>query len=300
MKPFELVICSGKGGTGKTSVTASLAVLADRPAVADCDVDAADLFLLLEPDVKRDEPFVAGRLASIDSARCLDCGMCREVCNFGAVAEDGAGALRIDPLSCEGCGVCVRFCPGGAIDFPERECGRWFVSETRCGPMVHAKLAAGGENSGKLVSLVREQARRKAEETDRELVLVDGPPGIGCPVISALTGADMLLAVAEPTVSGRHDMERLLELARHFEVPAAVCINKWDLDAGMTEGIAGWCAERDIPVLGRIPYDKSVTAAQLAGVSVVENGPSPAADAVNELWIAVSGELRQMARKENQ
>ncbi len=291
MKPRELVVCSGKGGTGKTSVTASLAVLAGKVALADCDVDAADLYLLLEPEVKRREDFIAGNLAKIDPSRCLDCGMCREVCNFGAVAENAEGAMEIDPLSCEGCGVCVHFCPGGAIDFPQRLCGEWFVSETRCGPMVHAKLGTGGENSGKLVNLVREHARNAAVERGIATVLIDGPPGIGCPVISTLTGADLLLAVTEPTVSGRHDLERLVELADHFKVPTAVCINKCDLDVETADGIASWCAERDIPIYGRIPYDKSVTAAQMEAVSVVEHGPSPAATALAELWSAVSGAL---------
>ena len=291
MKPRELVVCSGKGGTGKTSVTASLAVLAGKVALADCDVDAADLYLLLEPEVKRREDFIAGNLAKIDPSRCLDCGMCREVCNFGAVAENAEGAMEIDPLSCEGCGVCVHFCPGGAIDFPQRLCGEWFVSETRCGPMVHAKLGTGGENSGKLVNLVREHARNAAVERGIATVLIDGPPGIGCPVISTLTGADLLLAVTEPTVSGRHDLERLVELADHFKVPTAVCINKCDLDVETADGIASWCSERDIPVYGRIPYDKSVTAAQMEAVSVVEHGPSPAATALAELWSAVSGAL---------
>lgn len=291
MKPRELVVCSGKGGTGKTSVTASLAVLAGKVALADCDVDAADLYLLLEPEVKRREDFIAGNLARIDPSRCLDCGMCREVCNFGAVAENAEGAMEIDPLSCEGCGVCVHFCPGGAIDFPQRLCGEWFVSETRCGPMVHAKLGTGGENSGKLVNLVREHARNAAVERGIATVLIDGPPGIGCPVISTLTGADLLLAVTEPTVSGRHDLERLVELADHFKVPTAVCINKCDLDVETADGIASWCAERDIPIYGRIPYDKSVTAAQMEAVSVVEHGPSPAATALAELWSAVSGAL---------
>jgi len=291
LKPRELVVCSGKGGTGKTSVTASLAVLAGKVALADCDVDAADLYLLLEPEVKRREDFIAGNLAKIDPSRCLDCGMCREVCNFGAVGENTEGAMAIDPLSCDGCGVCVHFCPAGAIDFPQRLCGEWFVSETRCGPMVHAKLGTGGENSGKLVNRIREHARNEAVERGIATVLIDGPPGIGCPVISTLTGADLLLAVTEPTVSGRHDLERLVELADHFKVPTAVCINKCDLDVETADGIASWCAERDIPVYGRIPYDKSVTAAQMEAVSVVEHGPSPAATALVELWSAVSGAL---------
>lgn len=288
----ELVVCSGKGGTGKTSVLASFAALAPDKVLADCDVDAADLHLVLAPDVQRREPFLAGHEAIIRPELCRGHGTCAEVCAYGAVALDGNvgeaadGARRrvILPFRCEGCGVCVHFCPEQAIAFPERHCGEWFVSATRHGSMVHARLGVASENSGKLVTLVRQEARRLAEEQGCGLVLVDGPPGIGCPAIAAVSGADLLLAVTEPTLSGRHDLERLVELAGHFQLPVAVCLNKHDINPEQAAGIEAWCGERGLPVAGRIPYDQQVTAAQLAGTSVVEHGASAAADALRALW----------------
>ena len=236
----EFVVVSGKGGTGKTSLTASFAVLAGRSVVADCDVDAADLHLVLSPRVKLSGAFRAGHVAVIDAARCTACALCERTCRFDAVKRDAEGAGRprfaIDPTACEGCGVCVRLCPERAIDFPERLSGEWYVSDTRCGPMVHARLGVAAENSGKLVWLVREKAREIAAREGHDLVLVDGPPGIGCPVIASLTGASAALVVTEPTLSGEHDMERVLQVARHFKVPAAVCVNKWDLNPDMKEG----------------------------------------------------------------
>ncbi len=297
MKPLELVVCSGKGGTGKTSVVASFAALAGKLVLADCDVDAADLHLVLEPDVKRRERFIAGHVAVVDPTLCNGCQVCEDVCRFDAIRLQADGAAAVDPVNCEGCGVCVHFCPRGAIEFPDRDCGEWFVSETRCGPMIHARLGTGAENSGKLVNLVREKARDAAEQRELDLVLVDGPPGIGCPVISAISGADLLLVVAEPTVSGRHDMERLIALAKHFRLPAAVCVNKSDLDRETAEGIAAWCGEQQVPVLGEIPYDIAVTKAQLDGVSVVEHGASPAAEALQNLWRATEKALRETTRR---
>ncbi|MGB7629601.1 MAG: ATP-binding protein, partial [Candidatus Deferrimicrobium sp.] len=223
----ELVIISGKGGTGKTSLTASFVVLADRPVIADCDVDAADLHLVLSPRINERHEFRSGHEAVIRQDDCNGCGTCLADCRFDAVRMNGKAAgnatFVIDPVACEGCGVCIRFCPEKAIDFPERPCGEWMISETRCGPMVHARLGVGAENSGKLVSTVRREARRIAEEEHRFLVIVDGPPGIGCPVIASVTGATHVLAVTEPTVSGEHDLERVLSLTRHFSIPAAVC-----------------------------------------------------------------------------
>jgi MinD superfamily P-loop ATPase len=278
----EVVVASGKGGTGKTSIAASLAVLASRVVVADCDVDAADLHLVLTPTIRQRAPFYAGHEARVRPEACTGCGVCVEACRAGALrARDGSVAL--DPLLCEGCGLCVRLCPEEAIEFPERLCGEWFLSETRVGPMVHARLEPGGESSGKLVTLVRREARRLAVEGGYDLILVDGPPGIGCPVIATLSGATELLAVTEPTPSGLADLERLLELADHFQVPAAVCVNKWDLSGELTVAVEALARERRVPVLGRIPYDLRVTAAQVAGRSVVEEGGQAAAEIV-ELW----------------
>jgi MinD superfamily P-loop ATPase len=283
----ELVVISGKGGTGKTSLTASFAVLADRPVIADCDVDAADLHLILSPQVNERHEFRGGHQAVIRQADCIGCGACLANCRFEAVRMNGQGAgeatFSIDPLSCEGCGVCVRFCPVEAIDFPERLCGEWVVSETRCGPMVHARLGVAVENSGKLVSTVRREARRIAEDKGHPLVLVDGPPGIGCPVIASVTGASLVLAVTEPTLAGEHDLERVLSLARHFSIPAAICVNKWDLNVEMTERIESKVQQVGARMVGRIRYDRTVTLAQMQERAVVETD-GPAAEDVRHIW----------------
>ena len=280
----ELVIISGKGGTGKTSVTASLAVLANNAVVADCDVDAADLHLVLEPRVKEEHQFYSGREARIDQDQCVGCGICLDYCRFGAVKRDELTHLcSIDPVACEGCGVCVRFCPAEAIEFPERLCGRWMVSDTRCGPMVHARLGAAAENSGKLVSTVRNEARRIAEENNHSAIIIDGPPGIGCPVIASVTGATRVLVVTEPTLSGEHDLERVLALASHFEIPASVCVNKWDINPEMTDRIEGKARSVGAEILGRIRYDGAVTRAQIAGKAVVEI-EAPCGDDIRAIW----------------
>lgn len=287
----ELVVVSGKGGTGKTSVTASFAVLAGNPVIADCDVDAADLHLILAPRVRERHPFLSGREAVIRASDCTGCGECLAGCRFGAVrrlaGDDGRAVFAVDPSACEGCGVCVRFCPVRAIDFPERDCGEWMVSDTRCGPLVHARLGVAAENSGKLVSTVRREARRVASETGRSLILVDGPPGIGCPVIASVTGASELLAVTEPTPSGEHDLTRVLTLARHFGVPAAVCVNKWDLNPELSARIEENARTVGAWAAGRIRYHRSVTEAQLNGQAVVETG-GPAADDVRAVWRRLS------------
>ena len=283
----ELVVISGKGGTGKTSLAASFAVLAHRPVVADCDVDAADLHLVLSPRIKERHEFRSGHEAVIRQEDCIGCGACLAHCRFGAVRMNGKSAgdatFFIDPVACEGCGVCVRFCPEKAIDFPERLCGEWMISETRCGPMVHARLGVAAENSGKLVSTVRREARRIAEEELRSLVIVDGPPGIGCPVIASLTGATLVLAVTEPTVSGEHDLERVLSLTRHFSIPAVVCVNKWDLNPEMTKRIEDKARQAGARVVGRIRYDRAVTLAQMQERAVVET-EAPCVEDIQHIW----------------
>lgn len=283
----EIVIISGKGGTGKTSVAASFAVLADRPVIADCDVDAADLHLVLSPRVIERHEFRGGHEAVIRQEDCSGCGKCRRYCRFDAVRMHGNSMderrFSIDPISCEGCGVCVRFCPEHAIDFPERLCGEWMISETRCGPMIHARLGVAAENSGKLVSTVRREARRIAETENHPLVIVDGPPGIGCPVIASVTGATLVLAVTEPTVSGEHDLERVLSLTRHFNIPAAVCVNKWDLNTDMTNRIEEKARRAGARIAGRIRYDRSVTLAQMQERAVVEI-EAPCGGDVRHVW----------------
>ncbi len=287
----ELVVISGKGGTGKTSVVASFAVLAEGAVLADCDVDAADLHLVLAPQVERREVFVSGHEAVVRPHDCEECGDCLDVCRFEALAMgDGSSVPVVDPIACEGCGVCVHFCPFQAIDFVPRECGEWFVSSTRCGPMVHARLGIAAENSGKLVSTVRLQARRIAASRGRGLIIVDGPPGVGCPVIAATTGAAGVLLVTEPSLSGEHDVERALTLARHFHIPAAVCVNRWDLSSQITERIEEGARARGAEIAGRIRYDPLVTTAQIQGRAVVELGGGAAED-IRRLWAHVSGWL---------
>ncbi|MBN2162941.1 MAG: ATP-binding protein [Pontiellaceae bacterium] len=278
----ELVIISGKGGTGKTSVTASFASLAGSCVLADCDVDAADLHLILRPQVLQQETFMSGHAAAIREADCTQCGLCETLCRFDAIHN-----LTVDAVGCEGCGVCVEFCPASAIDFPEQACGEWFVSETACGKMVHARMHPGAENSGKLVSLVRQEARRIAEQNQTDFILVDGPPGIGCPVIASITGADAVLVVSEPTLSGEHDLKRVLQLARHFKVQAMVCVNKWDINPDMAQRIEELARSMGAVPVGRIPYDAAVTEAQVNGCSLVEHSRGPAAKAVRQVWDAV-------------
>lgn len=285
----ELVIISGKGGTGKTSLTASFAALTHNAVLADCDVDAADLHLILAPEIRQPTEFRSGHRAVIRADNCIGCGQCAALCRFDAIAEirrpsDDARVFVVNPGACEGCGVCVWNCPVHAIDFPEQVCGEWFISDTRHGPMVHAHLASGAENSGKLVSLVREQARLIARQENRDLVLVDGPPGTGCPVIAALTGASGVLVVTEPTVSGAHDLARVLELTAHFKIPAAICVNKWDILPEQAEHIETAAHAAGATLAGRVRYDKAATSAQRQGLAVVEAGPSPLADDIRTVW----------------
>ena len=261
-KVRELVIVSGKGGTGKTSVTASFAAPADRAVVADCDVDAADTHPVLSPRVMEWNEFRSGHQGVIRQADCSGCGECLQNCRFNAVRRDGAAgaepAFRVDAAACDGCGLCVRYCPENAIGFPERLCGEWMISETRCGPMVHAWLGVAAENSGKLASTVRREARLIVLEQGRSTVLVDGPPGIGCPVIASVTGASLALVVTEPTLSGEHDLQRVLALTQHFEMPAAVCVNKWDINAEMTARIETGAMAGGAWIAGRIRYENGI------------------------------------------
>ena len=281
----ELVVISGKGGTGKTSLTACFAALAENKVMCDADVDAADLHLLLKPEIQRQMDFIGGNTAVIVSDRCTGCGTCRDMCRFDAVAEDSAGNFVIDPLDCEGCGVCVDFCPEEAIDFPENTCGQWFVSDTRFGPMVHARLGLAEENSGKLVTLIRQEARALAEKANLGLIITDGPPGVGCPVIASIGGAAAILIVAEPTVSGMHDMARAAELAMHFKVPGMVCVNKYDLNPEKTAEIERYAARYHMDVVGRIPFDPAFTYAMVEGRTVVEYAPKAEVSLkLKEIW----------------
>ncbi len=282
----ELVVISGKGGTGKTSITSSIAYLAEKKIMADCDVDAADLHLILNPRIISDESFEGGRKAYIDHKLCTGCGECVDLCRFDAVNDD----YVVHTLSCEGCGVCARFCPEKAIEMKPYESGRWFVSETDYGPFVHARLGMAEGNSGLLVTVLRKKAKEIAENTGCDLIVVDGSPGTGCPVIATVTGASFLLIVTEPTVSGIHDMKRALELAGHFRIKSAVCVNRGDINMDKTREIMEFCSSAGITYIGTIPYDKDVTAAQMNGKSVVEYSTGPAASAIKEIW----GKLKEM------
>ena len=288
----ELVILSGKGGTGKTSLAASFAVLSGDSVMADCDVDAADLHLLFRLRTRAWHPFSGGSEAVIRPEDCTRCGACYEMCRYGAIMIEEVGGeepiFTVDRFACEGCGVCVRFCPENAIDFPERICGEWMISETRRGPMVHARLGVASENSGKLVSIVRQQARRLAEEQGCGLVIIDGPPGIGCPAIASVTGASKALVVTEPTLSGEHDMARVLALLRHFSIPCAVCVNKWDLNPEMTERIEDRARTANASIAGRIRYDRAVTDSQMQQRTAVERR-SPVAREIESVWARVGG-----------
>jgi MinD superfamily P-loop ATPase len=285
--PFEVVVISGKGGTGKTSIVASLAALARNAVITDCDVDAADLHLILAPTLRSRWPFSGGSEARIDADLCVGCGVCAERCRFDAIsAAAGPGGLvfAVDPISCEGCGVCEDACPVGAAQLVAAENGQWSISDTRHGPLVHARLGVAQENSGKLVSVVRRQAAALADLDGRDLIITDGPPGIGCPVIAAITGAGLVLLVAEPTLSGLHDMKRVADVARHFGVPAALCVNKADINPDLTRQLEDEAHRRGVSVLGRIRYDPEVTRAQVLGLPVVEHGDGPAARDIQTLW----------------
>jgi len=286
----EIVVISGKGGTGKTSVTAALWALAAAeldtpPVIADCDVDASNLHLLLTPCIEQREDFFAGEKATIDPLRCERCGRCARVCHFEAIAPRPDGIFEIDPIACEGCGACLQVCPAAAIAMTPSKAGECFVSRTRFGAFFHARLGIAEENSGKLVSHVRRQARAQALRQSAQLLLVDGPPGIGCPVIAAISGAQLLLVVAEPTLSGIHDTRRALELARHFSIPAKVCINKCDINPELARQLRDFCARENIEVSAQISYDDVFLHAMRHGLSVPEYAPqSAAARQIKSLW----------------
>jgi len=282
----EIVVLSGKGGTGKTSIVGSFAALAKNKVLADCDVDAADLHLILNPAVRENHEFWSGQTAVIDRERCTQCGLCQDVCRFDAIND-----FRVDPISCEGCGFCFHICPAEAITMRENLSGEWFISNTKYGPLVHARLGIAQENSGKLVALVRQQARQLAEKAGFDCIINDGPPGIGCPVISSLSGAGLALLVTEPTLSGIHDLERVLEVCRHFGVPALVCINKYDINEDNTHQIESFCLSQGVEVAARIPFDNVVTKAIVQGLPVVEYSQGKVTYEIESLWQRITHTL---------
>ncbi len=265
----QLTVISGKGGTGKTSITAALASVLNKPVLADCDVDASNLYLLMDPDIKAVHDFPGGYTAEINQDKCIVCGKCASLCRFDAITERN-GMFTVNNFSCEGCRLCYHSCPAGAVGVIQSFESKWFESDTRYGPMLHASLGAGEELSGKLISLLREKARRKAGHTNAELILVDGPPGVGCPVISSLTGADLALIVTEPSMSGLQDLKRVHELSRHFRIPARVIINKYDINYEMAEETARYCSDNDLEIIARIPYNRVFLDAMIQRQTVTE------------------------------
>jgi MinD superfamily P-loop ATPase len=288
----QLVVISGKGGTGKTVLSASFAALAPNAVLADVDVDAANLHLVLDPEIRERREFIGGSKARVEARTCTACGRCRPICRFDAIAEDGDGIARVDPLACEGCGLCARICPSSAILMEPCVSGEWFVSATRFGPFVHARLGVAQENSGKLVTQVRKKAREIGERDGYDLLIMDGSPGIGCPVIASLSGTDLALIVTEPTPSGVHDLERIAGLARHFKIRAVCAINKFDINPGNTEGIETWCVEQAIPLVGKIPFDPAVVESVARGVPLVEFSRGAAAQSVRALWDGLREHLK--------
>jgi len=282
----EVVVLSGKGGTGKTSIVGSFASLAKSKVLVDCDVDAADLHLLLQPTIREQHKFWSGQVASIDKEKCTQCGLCQEQCRFAAIKD-----FSVDTISCEGCGFCFHICPAEAITMKENMAGQWFISDTKYGSLVHARLGIAQENSGKLVALVRQQARKMAEKQGADYIISDGPPGIGCPVISSLSGASLALLVTEPTLSGIHDLDRVLGVCHHFGVPALVCINKYDINQDNTRRIEKFCLAQGAEVATRIPFDGAVTEAIVAGLPVVEYSQNGVSHQIEVLWELVSKSL---------
>lgn len=283
----ELVVLSGKGGTGKTSIVGSFAAIAESKVLADCDVDAADLHLLLNPTTTEEQEFWSGQVALIDEDKCTQCGLCEDICRFEAIHD-----FKVDPTACEGCGFCYNVCPDEAIEMRDCLSGHWFISQTRYGPLVHAKLGIAEENSGKLVALVRQNAKLICEKEGLENIITDGPPGIGCPVISSLSGANLALLVTEPTLSGIHDLERVLGVCHHFGVPALVCVNKYDINEENTRHIEKFCNSQGVELASKIPLDNIVTEALIRNLPVVEYSHNGVSREIERLWENIYRKLK--------
>ena len=276
----QIVVISGKGGTGKTILTASFAALAKNKMMVDCDVDAADLHLLLHPAVKERHEFRSGKTAKLDKKICNQCGKCVTLCRFDAIKDD----LTIDPISCEGCGLCSLICPAKAITMEENIAGEWFISDTKYGPFVHAKLGIAEENSGKLVAKIRQVAKEIAERDQLDYVIVDGPPGIGCPVIASLSGVDCAVVVTEPTLSGLHDAKRVIEVCAYFKVPVKMVVNKYDLNIDMTKKIEVYCRSEDIEIAGEIKFDSSIPKTLVKGITAIEGASEEVMKEIKDIW----------------
>jgi len=284
----QITILSGKGGTGKTTITAAFVVLAKKAVVADCDVNAPDLHMLLHPEILETREFRGSKIAVIDESKCIKCGICREKCRFDAITQD----LTVDPFSCEGCGVCTIICPVNAVTLTERISGYAHISKIKYGFMAHALLNPGESNSGKLVTMVRQNAKLLAEREKSSVIIIDGPPGIGCPVIASVTGMDAGLVVTEPTMSGVHDLERAIQLLRHFNVRPFVCVNMYDINEDNTNKISRFCKENGVEVIGKIPFNPVVTEAMVNGKSIMEYSPEcDVAKEIVAIWNRLCKEL---------
>ncbi len=291
----EIVVISGKGGTGKTSITASFAYLGGKDVVvADCDVDAADMHLLMQPDFAKSEDFYSGEIAVIDQDKCTKCGKCADVCRFNAIPVINDQYI-VQPLDCEGCGYCARVCPEDAITNKSQNVGNWYISHTKVGnTMVHARLGIGADNSGKLVAKVKNEAKQIAKENNKNYIIIDGSPGIGCPVVSSLSGASFVVLVTEPTVAGLHDLIRVYKLVKKFNIEAGCIINKSDLNLQVSNEIENFLKEENIIHISSLPYDETFTAAMTLGQTIVEYGESNLKEIIKESWQKVIG--RAMGR----
>ncbi|MFH0702216.1 MAG: ATP-binding protein [bacterium] len=285
----ELVIISGKGGTGKTSIVASFAALAKNKILVDCDVDAADLHLILNPEIKRSTEFYSGKNAEIKLEICTSCGKCLEICRFDAISKD----FIVNETKCEGCGACFYHCPFQAVKFESKKSGNWYDSNTRFGKLIHAKLGIAEENSGKLVTEIKNYARIVAKQNKLDFIIVDGSPGIGCPVIASISGAHLVIIVTEPTLSGIHDAKRVFELAKHFKIPACICINKYDINLELTDKIEIFCIKNNIKLVGKIPYSKDFTRSMIKSLSIIEYTDNPLTDELKNIWNKISSIVKK-------
>ncbi len=285
----EFTVISGKGGTGKTSLTAALATAGSDMILCDCDVDAADLHLILTPDIRETHVYEGAWCAKIDPEKCTDCGLCSEYCRFDAISVNEENKREIDPFKCEGCRLCERICPSQAITSTRSTNSSWFVSETRNGPMVHAHMGPGEENSGKLVTEVRKKARELAKERELQYILTDGPPGTGCATISSVSGSDAVLVIIEPSITSLHDAERVIELVHQFKIPVFALINKSTINLQMADKIAQFLEEASVPLLGQIPFDKSIVEALIKGQTINEYQPeSKISETISSVWSHLS------------